>query len=166
VLRKLTGLYVDEDHGQLIQLELRAGSLYTSGGVPVIAIAERVFRVGESSFQFSDDSHLSVRVSDGTVLHYHREALWNPEAREISKLAGTYDGQEAQVTYTVRFDSGRLTATPSGRPDAAVTLRPLIGNTFVFGADGQGLVHFSTGSGLEITTMHVRRMKMSLISAR
>ena len=59
----------------------------------------------------------------------------------------------------MRLDSDRLIATPMGRPEAAVTLRPLIANTFVFGDDGQGLVHFSAGAGMEITYLHVRRMR-------
>jgi hypothetical protein len=96
-------------------------------------------------------------------LHFHREQPWHPETADIAKLVGDYRGEEALVTYSVRLDSGRLIATPVGRPEAAVTLRPLIADTFVFGDDGQGLVHFSAGAGMEITTMHVRRMRMSLI---
>ncbi|HEY2404106.1 MAG TPA: hypothetical protein VGI23_27380, partial [Steroidobacteraceae bacterium] len=88
---------------------------------------------------------------------------WHPDRADIAKLVGDYRGDEALVTYSVRLDSNRLIATPAGRPDAAVTLRPLIANTFVFGEDGQGLVHFSAGARMEITTMHVRRMRMPLI---
>ena len=98
---------------------------------------------GDSILEFVDQDHLSVHNNDGMVLHFHREQPWHPETADIARLVGDYQGQEALVTYSVRLDSDRLIATPVGRPEAAVTLRPLIANTFVFGDDGQGLVHFS-----------------------
>ena len=107
----------------------------------------------------------TVNHYSGMVLNFHREQPWHPTAAEIAKLVGDYRSEEALVTYSVRLHEDRLVATPVGRPDAAVILQPLIANTFVFGDDGNGLVHFSPGEGLDITTMHVRRMRMPL-SAR
>jgi len=143
---KMVGLYVDADHGQVLRLD---------GHPPA----------GDATYELADNDHLSVHNNDGTVLHFHREQPWHPTTGEIAKLVGDYQSEEALVTYSVRLHEDRLVATPVGRPDAAVILRPLIANTFVFGDDGQGLVHFSPGEGLEITTMHVRRMRLPL-SAR
>jgi CubicO group peptidase (beta-lactamase class C family) len=139
------GLYVDADHGQVVRLD------------------REPHPAGDPIFEFVDQDHLSVHNNDGMVLHFHREQPWHPDRADIAKLVGDYRGEEALVTYSVRLDSDRLIATPVGRPEAAVTLRPLIANTFVFGDDGQGLVHFCAGAGMDITTMHVRRMRMPLI---
>jgi CubicO group peptidase (beta-lactamase class C family) len=164
-LAKLIGLYVDPDHGQVVQLNLQGSTLQTSRGIPLVALAEHRFRAGESIYEFTDESHFAVHNNDGAVLHFHREQKWTASAADIAELAGSYEGKEALVTYSVRFDTGQLTATPAGRPEATVVLRPVIADTFVFGEDGEGLVHFTRNSegdiaSLEITTMHVRRMKM------
>jgi CubicO group peptidase (beta-lactamase class C family) len=162
MLQKLVGLYIDADHGQIVHLDLQGISLQTSQGIPLLAVDEHHFRMGEATVEFTDTNTLSVHNNDGTVLRFHREQPWHPQVAQMAALVGHYDGQEALVTYSVRLDSDRLIATPVGRPDAAVELRPLIANTFVFGDDGQGLVHFVPGSSMEITTMHVRRMRMPL----
>jgi len=143
----IAGLFVDSDHGQVVRLN--------GGPLPP----------GDSTFELVDKNNLSVHISDGTVLHFRREQPWHPQVAELAALVGNYEGQEALVTYSVRLDSDRLIATPVGHPDAAVVLRPLTANTFVFGDDGQGLVHFVPGSNLEITTMHVRRMRMPLLKS-
>lgn len=165
-LARLTGLYVDSDHGQVVRLDLQGSALQTARGIALVALAPRRFRAGESIYEFIDDSHLSVHNNDGAMLHFHREQPWAADTAEMSKLAGSYEGKEALVTYSVRFDSGQLTAAAAGRPESTVILRPLTADTFVFGEEGQGLVHFTrdtTGrsAALEITTMHVRRMKMA-----
>lgn len=141
--QRIVGLYVDSDHGQVLRLD---------GHLPA----------GAATYELADEDHLSVHNDDGTVLHFHREQPWHATPAEVARLAGDYRSEEALVTYSVRAQENRLVATPVGRPDAAVILRPLIANTFVFGDDGQGLVHFSPGAGMEITTMHVRRMSMPL----
>ena len=164
-LKKLTGLYVDPDHGQVVQIDLQGSSLQTDRGIQLVADANNQFRAADTIFQFAGGTSLSVHNTDGSVLHFHREQQWNTDAAALSKLTGNYEIQEALVTYAIRPDSGRLTATPLGHPDAAVTLRPIIEDTFVWGANGQGLLHFTRDpagrvSGAEITTMHVRRMKI------
>jgi CubicO group peptidase (beta-lactamase class C family) len=162
-LQKLAGLYVDADHGQVVWLDLQGAALQTSRGLRLMTIDEHHFRMGESMVEFVDNNSMSVHNNDGAVLRFRREQPWRPQAAELAALVGQYDGQEALVTYSVRLDSGQLIATPVGRPDAAVVLRPLMANTFVFGDDGRGLVHFAPGSSMEITTMQVRRMRMPLI---
>jgi hypothetical protein len=66
--------------------------------------------------------------ADGDVTHYAVAAPVTPTAADLAKYEGTNVSDEAEVTYTIRVESGALVALR--RPDARFALAPSYKDAF------------------------------------
>jgi CubicO group peptidase (beta-lactamase class C family) len=108
VLQARTGLFRHARTGTPLRLTLQDSTLRI-GGQRLTPIAENTFVSGPLRAVFSSDA-ASFRViePDGDTTLYNRVADWNPTAADLQEFAGRYTSDEAEVTYTIAMQNGRL----------------------------------------------------------
>ncbi len=149
-LRALAGLYKDTRTGAPMATEATAEGLRV-GGVALVPTSATRFEEpgGEStlvfeSAPFADGRPAAVLDRPGQPdVRLEPVAVWAPKAGELAAYVGTYRSDEAEATYTVAVDGGRLvikTRWGDGRP-----LEPRY--TDAFGVGGRTIVFRRDASG-------------------
>lgn len=144
-LRQYVGLYVDREKGLSLRLAVRDGSLSLPEGRVLTAVSPADFTAGTRTFRFSGGEHLTVESDDGSVSEYIRMQPWQPSAKELASLAGTYRSDEALATYDVRIKDGQLVMTPVDRRGYSIALKPLATGIFVMDTGDESFVRFNRG---------------------
>ena len=148
------GLYRNRRTGEILGMKMEEGKLRTRGGRTVSPLSASLFLVDNGSkLEFVPDG-LRVLTPDGDVIPYDRVAEAAPTAAQLAEYAGEYTSDEAEVTFKVVVEDGKLLV--KGRPDVSFALTPLyvdafqadIGFLVRFFRDGAGKVsELSLGLG-------------------
>lgn len=171
-LRSYAGLYARDITGQPIEVTFGDGRL-RGNGEPMFALSEREFAVdgdrGEvARFESNGTGRATlVQVEDGhETARYLPVDRWSPGIGELEPFVGTYHSDDAQTTYAVTLEDGRLVAerypnpvrralTPAAYTDAFDE------GTIRFHRDASGrVVEMSTYSG-RVYDMRFRRVQRS-----
>lgn len=144
VLAARAGLYRSLRNGAPLRLVVREGRLEIENGPPLTPLSDTLFQI---------DSDLSVRLEmgpagrpsalslerrSGDVVRYEAVAEASPTAAQLAEYAGEYASDEAEATYRVVVEDGKLFLR--ARPAASYPLTPLYADAFR-AADGP-LVRF------------------------
>jgi CubicO group peptidase (beta-lactamase class C family) len=146
-MARRAGLYIDELRGLPLRLAVAGEGLSVSGGPALPAVSSDEFKSGSDSIRFADDDHFVATNGGSSPVEYVRAKPWSPSVAQLRDYVGTYWSPEALATYRVTINGQRLVATPVGRRDAALTLTPLVAQSFeASGDDSQFVVRFVTNS--------------------
>lgn len=124
------GLYADPVTGSTIEVESDEDGLAV-GRRSVVRAGPYELLTESGSRRYLFDSDLSgFRVDDWqyTDQRYERVEPWSPTSDELDDYVGTYHSDDAETTYRVRVDDGRLTVWQ--RPDETRTLEPVYPDAF------------------------------------
>lgn len=119
--------------------------LRTRGGSAVSPLSASLYLVDNGSKLDFVPNGLRVLTPDGDSIPYDRVEEAAPTAAEY---VGQYASDEAEVTYRIVVEEGKLVA--KGRPDIAVPLTPLYADAFQVAANGW-LVRFARNQGGKIS---------------
>ncbi|MBD0319170.1 MAG: beta-lactamase family protein, partial [Gemmatimonadetes bacterium] len=131
-LSERAGMYRNRRTGEPLRLSVRDGKLRNGAGAELVPLSATRFRLGRGPAQVVFDdaptrrAALRLLASDGDTVAFEPV----PEAAAVrpAELAGEYRSDEAEVTYTVASDSGRLVLRR--RPDTTLPLTPAYADAF------------------------------------
>lgn len=129
-LRIRPGLYVAKDRFEIIEIAAEGGRLQTARGNVLEPVAPGLYRLGSSELHFTRTG-LERRLPDGEVRVLERETRVAPDPRHLAELANRYASDEVGGAYDLSVEHGALRLTPVNRPDAAVSLAPLMRDGFL-----------------------------------
>ncbi|MEJ2205444.1 MAG: serine hydrolase [Gemmatimonadota bacterium] len=145
---ELAGMYRNPLDGQVVTLTARADGLY-AGQNRLIPLSDTEFALGATgrTVRFEDVGNGRPRAHQDTW-----EAIdlvgdpvepWQPTPTQLTEFTGTYHSEDAETTYEVRVEEGRLVVWQ--RPDVTRRLTPVYQDGFRMGG---GMIWFRReGSG-------------------
>ncbi|MBX6365180.1 MAG: serine hydrolase [Gemmatimonadetes bacterium] len=152
-LAAFAGLYRDTRTQEPLRLTVADGKLRAERAGELIPVSPTSFRPAEG------DERIVVRpapnggrptllrlTADGDTVRYEPVDAVAPTAAELAAYAGDYYSDEAEVTYTVAVEDGKLVLR--GRPDWSVPLEPVYRDAFT---SRRGLLRFSRDAAGRIT---------------
>ena len=148
VLAARAGLYRSLRTGMPVRLVVVEGGLQMENGPPLVPLSESRFRLGEDTLvelsigpEGGSDGGPEGRPagmrlvrSSGDVVPLERVAEAAPTPAQLAEYAGEYTSDEAEVTYRVVVEDGKLVVR--ARPAAVYPLKPLYADAF----DADGLL--------------------------
>jgi len=165
-LQRLAGLYRDPVTGSTVELRAEGGAL-RDGGTTLIPLSETTFARGSGGQRMVFDAATGGRPGytleawQYTNQRYEPVESWQPTAAELAALAGTYHSDDAETTYVVGAEDGRLTVWQ--RPSRTRTFAPIYkdgfrsgGNIVRFRRDASGGV---TGLSLSLGRVYDMRFE-------
>jgi CubicO group peptidase (beta-lactamase class C family) len=139
----LAGTYRDARTGEPLEVRLRGDTL-AADGRPLLFLSPTTWRSpsGATTGRFvlgagGIPTALEAAV-DGDTTRWLRAEPWGSDAAALASYVGEYRSEEAEATYAVVADSGRLTLLR--RPGTRIALAPAYRDAFR--APGLGLVTF------------------------
>ena len=122
------GLYRSRRTGEPLRLAVRDGKLRSGSGSELVPLSATRFRVGRGPTQivFDDPSGPRLLAPDGDTIAFERVEEATPSAP--AELVGEYHSDEAEATYTVALEDGKLLLRR--RPDVSVLLTPAYADAF------------------------------------
>ncbi|HWM93710.1 MAG TPA: serine hydrolase domain-containing protein, partial [Thermoanaerobaculia bacterium] len=128
------GLYSNRRTGVILGMKMEEGKLRTRGGRTVSPLSASLFLVSNGSkldFVTGSDGKISglrLLTPDGDSIPYDRVEEAAPTAAQLAEYVGEYTSDEAEVTYKVVVEEGKLLI--KGRPDISFGLTPLYADAF------------------------------------
>lgn len=127
------GMYRNTRTGAVIRLDLKEGKLRTRGGRAVWPLSSSLFLVENGSkldFFAGADGKAGMRLLtvDGDVIPHDRVEEAAPTAAQLAEYAGEYWSGEAEATYRIVVEDGKLVA--KARPEFSAALTPLYADGF------------------------------------
>lgn len=132
----LAGLYRSSRTGEPFRLSAQDGKLQTESGIEFLARSATEFQnpTGQLRALFelgADGRPRALRLrSDFDETIYQPVAEVQPSAAELAEYGGEYTSDEAEVSYTVLVQDGRLVMRR--RPGVVIPLTPTYRDAFVF----------------------------------
>ncbi|MDH3270318.1 MAG: serine hydrolase [Gemmatimonadota bacterium] len=152
-LDRFAGLYADPVTGSTLELRVQDGIL-RQGSAMLLPLSETAFQVGSGGrryvFDRASDARSGFEVEDWQYSNQRYEPVesWSPSAPELAAFAGTYQSVEAETTYRVRSEDGRLVIWQ--RPDDEYAVEPIYADTF----EGRGrVIRFRRGESGRIDAL-------------
>lgn len=159
------GMYRNSRTGDVLRLEMKEGKLRTGRGLAVSPLSGSLFLVENGAkldFVHGLDGKTGLRLltADGDVIPFDRVSEAAPTPAQLAEYAGEYASDEAEVTYRIVVEEGKLVA--KGRPDVSAPLTPLYADAFQaangwlvrFARNGDGKI-----SGLSLGLGRVRELR-------
>lgn len=137
------GLYRNRRTGEIIGMTVQEGKLRTRGGRSVVPLSSSLYLVENGSKLEFIPGGLRLLTPDGDAIPYERVAEASPTAAQLAEYAGEYTSDEAEVTWKVVMEEGKLVIKT--RPDGSFALAPLYADAFQ--ADNGFLVRFFRKEG-------------------
>ena len=165
------GMYRSRRTGDPLRLAVREGKLRNAGGTELVPLSATRFRWGRGPAQaVFDDAPVGRRAAlrliaaDGDTVAYEPVSEAAPSAIRPAELLGEYRSDEAEATYTVATDSGRLVLRR--RPGTTLALTPAYADAFTT-PDGW-LVRFTRDragrvDGLTLGLVRVRDLRFTRV---
>ncbi|HWM90522.1 MAG TPA: serine hydrolase domain-containing protein, partial [Thermoanaerobaculia bacterium] len=122
------GMYRHSRTGDVLRLEMKEGKLRTGGGRAVWPLSTSLFLVENGSKLDFIPNGLRVLTPDGDTVPFDRVAEAVPTAAQLAEYVGDYTSDEAEVTWKVAMEEGKLVI--KWRPDTVVALKPLYADAF------------------------------------
>jgi hypothetical protein len=165
------GLYRNTRTSDPMKLEVADGKLRIAGGPELVPLGGAAFRVGAGDGRaFFEPSRGGGRAAllqidaDGDTIRHEPVEPFTPSAAQLAEFAGDYSSDEAEVTYTIAVQDGKLVARR--RPDWTQALTPAYRDAFDAGGllvrftrDGAGRVN-----GLSLWLGRVRDMRLTRVA--
>lgn len=155
VLAARTGLYRNLRTGEPSRLTVEGDRLRSSRGAELIPLSESLFYV-DSEAQIAIDvgpdgrpTALRLLRANGEVVPYEPVAEVAPAPEQLAEYVGEYTSDEAEVTYRVVLEDGRLVLR--ARPDISFALTPSYADAFL--SDDGWLVRFRRGADGKVSGM-------------
>lgn len=122
------GMYRSQRTGNVLRLEMKEGKLRTNRGASIQPLSKSQFLVENGNkLDFTPDG-VRVHYPDGDTVFFDRVTQANPTAAQLAEYEGEYRSDEAEVTYRLVVQEGKLLM--KGRPDTTFTLMPLYADAF------------------------------------
>ena len=140
VLAARAGLYRSLRTGMPVRLVVAEGRLQMEDGPPLVPLSESRFQLGEDTVVELDlgpdgrSTGMRFVRSSGDVVPFERVAEASPAPAQLAEYAGEYASNEAEATYRVVVEDGKLVVR--GRPASSFPLTPLYADAF----DADGLL--------------------------
>lgn len=122
------GLYRNLRTGAIIGMKMEEGKLRTRGGRTVSPLSSSLYLVDNGSKLDFVPGGLRLLTPDGDSIPYERVEEAAPTAAQLAEYVGEYTSDEAEVTYKVVVEDGKLLI--KGRPDVSIALTPLYADAF------------------------------------
>jgi hypothetical protein len=127
------GLYRSRRTGRPLRLVVRDGGLATEEGKALQPVSSSRFQAeDEARFSF-EPGGLHLLARDGDEVLFERVAEASPTPAQLAEYAGGYVSEEAEVTYEVVVEEGKLFLR--ARPDVSQELTPLYAGGFLSSED-------------------------------
>jgi CubicO group peptidase (beta-lactamase class C family) len=156
VLGAYTGLYRETRRMGVLRLDLQDGVLRIENGSPLVPLSSSQFQAGNGTrIHFDSGPGTGVRVGfwsiapAGDSIRYEPVPAFMPTPAQSAEYVGTYRSNEAETSYTVALEHGRLTLRSRG--GGAIPLTPLYLDVF---SAGSGLFRFTRDHSGRVTQMH------------
>lgn len=146
-LERFVGLYREPVTGNTTEIRMDGDRLMT-GGTPLIPLSGTRFQLGarERWFDFHDADSGRPWFNDDLWEYsderYERVVPWTPGPDDLGAFTGVYRSDEAETTYRVHVEDGKLTVTR--RPGVSFTLEPIYQDGF---RGGWRIVRFHRAAG-------------------
>jgi CubicO group peptidase (beta-lactamase class C family) len=122
------GLYRNLRTGVILGMKMEEGKLRTRGGRTVSPLSSSLFLVDNGSKLDFVPGGLRLLTPDGDSIPYERVEEAAPTAAQLAEYVGEYTSDEAEFTYKVVVEEGKLLI--KGRPDISIGLAPLYADAF------------------------------------
>lgn len=128
------GLYRNRRTGEPLRLELKEGALTTGRGLALAPLSGSEFQLENGSRMAFEDgpngapAGLRLLTVDGDAIPFDRVADVSPVPEELAEYVGEYASEEAEVTYRVVVEEGKLVLRR--KPDTSFALSPLYADGF------------------------------------
>lgn len=127
-LSSRAGMYRSSRTGNVLRLEMKDGKLLTNRGASVQPLSRSLFLVENGNkLDFTADG-VRVHYPDNDTVLFERVTEANPSAVQLAEYAGDYTSDEAETTWKVVLEDGKLVLRL--RPDMKLGLRPLYADAF------------------------------------
>ncbi len=169
-LALLTGLYREPVTGNTMTVDLLDGGLRMNGRIPLTPLSETEFQAGLNPrryvFETQAGGRPTIHIESWEYSDQRFEPVEpaDPSLAELRSYEGEYHSSDAETTFVVRVEDGRLTVWQ--RPDVTRTLTPIYsdgfrsgGYTYRFRRDGSGRV-----VALSLSTGRVYDMRFARVS--
>lgn len=123
------GLYRSLRAGEPMKLEVKDGRLVSTRGLSVAPLSSSVFQAENGTRLVFESSGVRYISRDGEEILFERVAEASPTPSQLAEYAGEYVSDEAEVTYTVAVEGGKLFL--KARPDISIELSPLYADGFL-----------------------------------
>jgi CubicO group peptidase (beta-lactamase class C family) len=158
-LASRAGLYRNQrDHTPMLLVH-RDGALFVEDGPRLVPISESTYQAGEgrSTYVFIADrggktTEVLEPTPDGDTTRYVAVVPWKPAAAALTEFAGDYASDEADATYRLRVEKGKLVIEAPRM--SALELVPTWRDAFI-ASDLGNPVWFHRDSRGRVTTMSV-----------
>jgi hypothetical protein len=118
-----SGLYRSVRDHQTVTVDLQEGQLRLERRGVLKPVSTGVFTIGEEGGRVEfNGARLRILTEGDAGNWYEKVERVNPAPAELAALAGEYVSDEAEVTFKVAFENGRLVI--HRRPDAEFALTP------------------------------------------
>ena len=145
-LSSRAGFYRSLRAGEPMKLSVKDGRLVSTRGLSLAPISPTELRSETGVRVLFEPGGLRYIARDGEEILFERVAEASPTPAQLAEYAGEYVSDEAEVTYTVKVEDGKLFL--KARPDISLELAPLYADGFLnpvgiiarFLRDGSGKV--------------------------
>jgi hypothetical protein len=129
-------------------MKVEEGKLRTRGGRTVVPLSSSLYLVDTGArleFVTGSDGKTGLRVltPEGDTIPYERVEEAAPTAAQLAEYTGEYASDEAEVTWKIVMEEGKLVV--KARPDESFALTPLYADAFQ--ADNGFLIRFFRKQG-------------------
>jgi CubicO group peptidase (beta-lactamase class C family) len=160
------GVYRNLRTGEALRLEVKEGTLHTGRGRLLLPLSTSLFQLADLEVKLdfitgpNGTTGLRVLHPNGDVVPYERAAEGASTTAQLAEYAGEYRSDEAEVTYRIVLEGGKLVV--KGGPDISAPLIPLYADAFQ--AEDLFLVRFTRHgngkiSGLTLGFDRVRALR-------
>lgn len=113
VLEALAGTYRNTRTHEALRLVVEEGRLLYAGRFPLEPVSETAFRLGSGQLEVFPRAEAGergplLRISGGDTVRYEPTADFDPSPAEMEEYEGSYHSPEAEATYEVVVEDGRL----------------------------------------------------------
>ncbi len=128
-LNTVAGLYRNIDRGDVVRIERDGDGLRLGGETPLFALSALRLTDGEgTTLEFDGAGRGLMDDGSGAPIVLERAPAAQPTPAELETLAGRYESDEAETTFTARVREGALELAQ--RPATVYRLTPLYADAY------------------------------------
>ena len=149
--RGLLGDVVEELSGMPLTLENRQGQLAMKGGSVLEATSATEFRMGEARIRFDGTDRFELKREYADPTRFRRTTPYAPTPTDLQQQAGTYRSDEADATYIIAAQDGKLIMKLHDRPAVSMELSPAYQHAYT--GDDDTLIRFHYDAAGKVTEL-------------
>ena len=175
------GLYLADDTGDALRLNVSNGRLVIVAGPPLVAVSTERFRPprpslsyrSEDAFEliFHSNDEFDLVSMEGETTRYRRARPVTPTAAELQALDGRYGNDEIGQVFEVLAGTDGLLFRFERTPERSLELKPVARDTYMRDGQGVAVVRFLRDAngevtGIDYTTPVLRSLQLTRLGAR